>query len=549
MAIKKGFIKDYVDNTLLPITRGELVLDSKGRIALTSEEFAADKEGNAYGLISKIDLNTLRALQVPETEGGSLTDIYNKLNSINDGIVINNIPVNFYNENSPQRFFLHFDDPLAFEKDSADEYHVTLKPLHQEESKDINPASTITIDRFGRITGVESTLIASDSIEETLSNKKLQGCTVSAMGTSDDSVVSKQYVDKLFEDNTGIVSSGALKFAGSISTRPELETVLNSPDSVNKYFIVSRDFVVDGDWVYTANNSSEDFYAKAGDTLIIYKATESVYAKVVCIPSADDLVTSIKVSDNQGNQMDFASGPVTLQFGSYFKVSNVTPNVANIGLTIPIASSTLNGLMSSDLYNKLQNCVSHDSIGYTSVYDENSDYNYKLGTLNIGQNPINIYGINYEYYLSADSKNPIIHFGKKKSDTELESESSIAFVGKAGIEVAKTQNNEIEIVSTLNGVEQIVPQGDNSRKVRYITVDEDGGIHATIGESDDNGNVIQDGLTDFSQFNDLFNVVGRVILTYTKFEEINYSLFNPSPGKDEYSYGNKALLDAITVEI
>lgn len=549
MAIKKGFIKDYVDNTLLPITRGELVLDSKGRIALTSEEFAADKEGNAYGLISKIDLNTLRALQVPETEGGSLTDIYNKLNSINDGIVINNIPVNFYNENSPQRFFLHFDDPLAFEKDSADEYHVTLKPLHQEESKDINPASTITIDRFGRIIEVENALIASDSIVDTLVNKKLQECTVSAMGTSDDSVVSKQYVDKLFEDNTGIVSSGALKFAGSISTRTELETVLNSSDSVNKYFIVSSDFVVDADWVYTANNSSEDFYAKAGDTLIIYKATGSVYAKVVCIPSADDLVTSIKVSDNKGNQMDFASGPVTLQFGSYFKVSNVTPNVANIGLTIPIASSELNGLMSKELFDKLQNCVSHDSIGYTSVYDENSDYNYKLGTLNIGQNPINIYGINYEYYLSTDSKNPIIHFGKKKSDTEFESESSIAFVGKAGIEVAKTQNNEIEIVSTLNGVEQIVPQGDNSRKVRYITVDEDGGIHATIGESDDNGNVIQDGLTDFSQFNDLFNVVGRVILTYTKFEEIDYSLFNPSPGKDEYSYGNKALLDAITVEI
>ena len=39
----KGFIKDQQGNILLPFTRGDLVLDSKGYIALNSEEFAKTK--------------------------------------------------------------------------------------------------------------------------------------------------------------------------------------------------------------------------------------------------------------------------------------------------------------------------------------------------------------------------------------------------------------------------------------------------------------------------------------------------------------------------
>jgi hypothetical protein len=56
MATKKGFIKDHYDNTLLPISRGELILDSQGNIALTSPEFEAGHNGNTYGLISALDL-------------------------------------------------------------------------------------------------------------------------------------------------------------------------------------------------------------------------------------------------------------------------------------------------------------------------------------------------------------------------------------------------------------------------------------------------------------------------------------------------------------
>jgi hypothetical protein len=39
--INKGFIKDFAGNYILPITRGELVLDSEGNIALASDLFLA----------------------------------------------------------------------------------------------------------------------------------------------------------------------------------------------------------------------------------------------------------------------------------------------------------------------------------------------------------------------------------------------------------------------------------------------------------------------------------------------------------------------------
>jgi hypothetical protein len=46
MATNKGFIKDLQGNNLLPITRGELVLDKDGNIALNSKYFLAGENGS-----------------------------------------------------------------------------------------------------------------------------------------------------------------------------------------------------------------------------------------------------------------------------------------------------------------------------------------------------------------------------------------------------------------------------------------------------------------------------------------------------------------------
>lgn len=52
MATQKGFIKDWAGRHILPITRGELVLDQDGNIALNSKYFLAGENGTQYGLIT-----------------------------------------------------------------------------------------------------------------------------------------------------------------------------------------------------------------------------------------------------------------------------------------------------------------------------------------------------------------------------------------------------------------------------------------------------------------------------------------------------------------
>jgi hypothetical protein len=94
--ISKGFIKDWSGNNLLPITRGELVLDQDGNIALNSKYFLAGENGSQYGLITAAE----RALLAGGTGGsggsGSIGDLANKLNYINQGLKFNNNTLNFY---------------------------------------------------------------------------------------------------------------------------------------------------------------------------------------------------------------------------------------------------------------------------------------------------------------------------------------------------------------------------------------------------------------------------------------------------------------------
>ena len=81
--INKGFIKDWLGNTVLPITRGELVLDVDGNVALTSKHFLAGENGNTYGLITAAE----RAMLNTEIGGGgSVGDLYVRVENINEGL-------------------------------------------------------------------------------------------------------------------------------------------------------------------------------------------------------------------------------------------------------------------------------------------------------------------------------------------------------------------------------------------------------------------------------------------------------------------------------
>jgi hypothetical protein len=89
----KGFIKDWQGNKILPITRGELVLDKDGNVALTSQHFLAGENGNQYGLITAAE----RAMLNGGSASHNLADVYTKLGHINTGLKFNNTAVSFYN--------------------------------------------------------------------------------------------------------------------------------------------------------------------------------------------------------------------------------------------------------------------------------------------------------------------------------------------------------------------------------------------------------------------------------------------------------------------
>ena len=89
MAIK-GFIKNGDGERLLPITRAELVLDQYGQIALHSNAFlaVAPSEGNLGlpGLMTAAE----KAMLNGTGDGQNLTDIYGKLNALNESLYVNN---------------------------------------------------------------------------------------------------------------------------------------------------------------------------------------------------------------------------------------------------------------------------------------------------------------------------------------------------------------------------------------------------------------------------------------------------------------------------
>ena len=84
--ITKGFIKDWNGNKMLPITRGELVLDVEGNVALTSSLFLAgtfkDAQGKGLpGLITAAERAMLNG-----ASGQNIVDLYSKLEHINAGL-------------------------------------------------------------------------------------------------------------------------------------------------------------------------------------------------------------------------------------------------------------------------------------------------------------------------------------------------------------------------------------------------------------------------------------------------------------------------------
>ena len=545
MATNKGFITDWLGNKLLPVTRGELVLDSSGNVALNSSEFLAGVNGAQFGLVTAAE----RAMLTGDLSGGSggIADLYNKVNYINEGLKFNNTVLKFFADDgtsTPINIVSQGEGRLDITSNSNNVVNFGLTPITTASTTISQIVRNIEVDKFGRVTSVSGGNLVNSDIPYEIGGKvikdsELSGCVITQtdFGTDGTAIVNKAYVDSKFREVTGI-ASGALRFGGPLNDADQAEECLQLLHQY-KYFKVTTDFYLTVSSFYNSPEvgSSGTFKVKVGDTLIVYP-TDSTY-KFVYIPSGDD-ITTITVGKQDSNVLYRAIGHVNLQFDGCFDVINPLTGSNTAKISILQASATQDGYLSKEDYQKFLNYKT--AISYTGEFS--SGYGvYKIGTLNVNGVDNIIYGINSVSQLSVtdgttNAYNPILKF------TETgQADVDITLQGYNGIKV-KRSGNTIEFTSDNVVLDQEVPQVNNQRTAKYLTITDGYKFAVQLGSSNSDGTVREDGLTDYSQFAALV----RKVSTNTTFEIINYSL-SDEENADQYRYGNDKLKAAVTVTI
>lgn len=543
MATQKGFIKDWAGRHILPITRGELVLDQDGNIALNSKYFLAGENGSQYGLITAAEREMLKS----EGSGGGITDIYTKLGYINAGLSFGNVGLKFYDDNgtaTPIKVVSSGDGKINIAV-TGQTVNFSLTGLTTDGITATNIIKGLKVDKYGRVTEITSDTLNNEDIPTELTGKTLKDGTLDGYKTSikeiandELAVANKAYVDSKF-NSVNAAASGALKLHGPISSADAAETALTDQSFWNKFFKVTAEFELSvSDLLESSGISGTKLKVKVGDTLIVYPPTTGTRSKFVYIPSGDDITTITVKGDNEAAAaLNGAIGDVSLRFSNIFSVTNTTGgNTAYI--SIPPVSNTQNGYLSKEDYITFKNYANSLSVSYEGEF-ESGDGVYKIGTLTLGSSEKAIYGKNNISALVLNSGatneyNPILKFTETGA-----TDVKITIKGLNGI-LAKKNGNAIEIGAANEIVEQNVP--GSTTKVKYLTIDNGYQFGVQIGEADANGNVTQHGLTDFSQF---INLVSKVSQT-TRFEVFEYSL-KGSASTTEYRYGNQLLKDAIAL--
>jgi hypothetical protein len=330
---------------MLPITRAELVLDSKGYIALNSDEFLAVAPTIAAdgSITSEGHPGLMTAAEKAMLNGAgnqNISDVYVKLGHINSGLRIDHDGTTgsfaFYNANGVATPITIKDyktvgtakvnSGIVITKDS-NSIHLGLREIH---SKTVNNETvkglkangiikSITVDEYGRVTGVSGSNLTNDEIPGTLSGKTLSGCTASEPTTST-GIATKGYVDK--------VVTSALSFKGSLASTLDATNALIETN-VNGYYKVTSSFILSANQVH---GSSENVSVVAGDTLIVHKEGDDI--KYVHIPSGDDITTITVSAGTLPSPFQNKISDVELNFSNLFTVASsaATPQIVNIGL-------------------------------------------------------------------------------------------------------------------------------------------------------------------------------------------------------------------------
>ena len=548
MATNKGFIKDWFGNYILPITRGELVLDSQGQVALRSSEFLADlNEDGLPGLMTAAEKRMLSG----GGSGQGISDLYTKIEYINNGIQVNGSTLKFYTtaSNESTHTPINITSPeagqLSITATSTNVINIALKALKNEVTSLNGRLDSIIVDEYGRVTSVTSSPLVDSEIPKELTEKTLVDVTFTNAKTSDKeigtdelAVVNKAYVDAQIREITGL-ATGALKFGGTLSDADAAIAALNNPTGAyeDHYFKVTGNFTVEAKYLHATTEKGENQPVKLGDTLIIHES------KFVYVPSADEAVTSLTVyGDGETDKaIDDLVGPLTLKFSSLFQVKNNPVGSKTAYIHIPAANGETNGYLTAADWIRFNNYESGLAVTYTGAITATTAGSYTIGTIKIGTgNPQTIYGINNISTLTLENGattgsnveyNPILKF----TETGVVNPYEITLEGTRGIQIKKNgQKVQFVVVNTV---------ATNSTK--YLEVDPvTGDIGVKIGSLviEDNITKVQDGLTDF---NDFATFRANVIATTTSFELIHNSLSDTSK---TYYYGSTSLTEAVDFE-
>lgn len=522
----KGFINDWAGNRILPITRGELVLDQYGNPALTSQDFEAGRDGNAYGLISAADLSLLKG----GADGQGISDIYAKLKAINEGFYVNETPYNFYNKTTGAATPIKFNIVEGLTVGIANNtITLGLTPLTTNGLSASQILKGITVDKFGRVTAIDSAALTSEDIPATLVNKTLSGGLTDVEDVADNAraIVNKAYVDKKFTEVTGM-ATGALKFGGPIPDATIAENALSNSTWLNHYFKVTKEFSLNTGDFYdpTGNIIGSTVTVKVGDTLIVTNLGGSL--QFVHVPSGDDITTITVTKESTVNPIfPGRVGDMTLQFSEVFGVTNPS-NGNTVKISLPQVNQSTSGYLSFTDYNEFKNYANALKVSYTETLKSGD---YQIGTLKIGDNSYVLYGKNNVSALTLTDGtsgvyNPILKFTEAGVDTK------ITLKGLTGLTVKRT-GSSVEFASNIE------VHSDSSE---YLAVTDGYKVGVKLGSFDSSGGYTQ-GLVGFNTVHDIITL----LKTTTLFENIDYSLSGDASKK--FQYGNDNLATAVAVTI
>lgn len=533
MAVYKGFIKNWQDETIMPITRAELVLDKKGQIALTSELFEAGKNGNKFGLISQEDL---AKIQGTSGSGQSMADIYDKLGYINEGLYVNstNNKVNFYTANgTPTPIGISSVETLSIGV-ASNVITFDLAEVFTSDKETTKFIKKLKVDKYGRVIAITEGDLLNEDIPDILEEKTIKSSILEACLTSDDTIannnraiVNKKYVDDKILQVEGI-ATGALTFGGSLSSYDDIygtHGVLNNPDYENHYFIVAKPIsgIKTDDLKDKLDISTTTFKAQAGDTFIRYNN------QLVYIPSANEITSLALSEEGKDPTLDYTVGDILLTFSKPFTLSRVTNSNA-VKVVLNRASATKDGYLSYEDFLKFSNYENDLKTSFAGLF--NASNGYKLGTLTVGETTTDIYGKLQVSSLEltngvTNAYDPILKFTETDAD-----DVNITIKGINGIKARKV-NNDIE----LSGANIVADTSE-----QYLKITDGYQFDVILGSYDSNTKQVSNGLTDYEEFHALRSTLS---LSGTQYYAIQNKLTDTSK---QYYYGSQLLIEAIALD-